>query len=142
MGYLDVLSSKKVKYWPKHVPCNAMKAFFDVDRVNVGKDNTVAGTLDRIQYNIWVVKEPNYVIKMMLCGRQLNKFDSCKGGWKGGRGGLLVSLLITRAHLIGIFGIGTLLMILTIYIMLYHQMKIVNHDAVGSSCVLFHFGSL
>jgi len=69
---------KKRKYWPKHVPGDAMKAFFQQDGVQVGDFNAVTGRLDGIDYNIWAMKEPDYVMKMMTSGGPLLSNDSCK----------------------------------------------------------------
>ncbi len=68
---------KKQKYWPKHIPGDALKAFLDQDGVQVGDFIAVTGRLDGIDYNIWAMKD-DYVMKMMTCGGPLLSNDSCK----------------------------------------------------------------
>jgi hypothetical protein len=67
----ELIKKRKYLYWPKHVPGDAMKASFDDDGVQAGDFNAVTGRLDRIDYNIWAMKEPNYVMKMMSCSGPL-----------------------------------------------------------------------
>ena len=69
---------KKRKYWPKHVPGDAMKAFFDEDGVQVGDFNAVTERLDGIDYNIWAMKEPNYVMKIMSSSGPLQSDENYK----------------------------------------------------------------
>ena len=87
---------KKRKYWPKHVPGDAMRAFFDADGIQVSDFNAVTGRLDGIDYNIWVMKDPDYVMKLMSCGGPLLSKElqggqmNMAGRWGGG--GTLVTL--------------------------------------------------
>jgi hypothetical protein len=53
-----------------------MQLYFDGKEV--GSIDAVAGTLDGIPYNIWCMKEPDYVMRMMATGRALLADDNCK----------------------------------------------------------------
>ena len=55
-----------------------MEAYFDEDGVQVGDFDAVMGRLDGIDYNIWALKEPDYVTKMMSCGWPLRSVENCK----------------------------------------------------------------
>jgi hypothetical protein len=55
-----------------------MKAFFDDDGVQVGNFNAVMGRWDGIDYNVWVMKEPDYIMKMMSCSGPLRSDENCK----------------------------------------------------------------
>jgi hypothetical protein len=48
------------------------------DGVQVGDFNAFMGMLDGIDYNIWAMKEPNYVMKMMSCSGPLQSDENCK----------------------------------------------------------------
>jgi len=69
---------KKRRYWPAGVPGDAMQNFFDEDGVDVGDCHAIAGTQDGILYNLWGMKEPDYVMRMMATGGPLTAFESCK----------------------------------------------------------------
>jgi hypothetical protein len=69
---------KKRRYWPAGVPGDAMQQFFDADGVNVGDNHAIAGTMDGVPYNLWGMKEPDYVMRMMATGGPLAVFDTCK----------------------------------------------------------------
>jgi hypothetical protein len=55
-----------------------MQDFFDKDRVDVGDCHAIAGTQDGILYNLWRMKEPDYVMRMMTTGGLMTTFESCK----------------------------------------------------------------
>ena len=57
-----------LQYWPVSVPGDAMQARFDRPGVNVGDVDEVSGTQDGVPYNLWGLKEPNYVMRMMATG--------------------------------------------------------------------------
>ncbi len=59
---------KKRCYWPAHVPGDAMNDFCNKEGVQLGDCHTISGTFDTIPYNLWGMKEPDYVMKMMACG--------------------------------------------------------------------------
>ena len=46
--------------------------------VEVGKTDSIQGTVDDVIYNILGTKEPNYVIRMMATGGRLLADDTCK----------------------------------------------------------------
>ncbi|MFM8622190.1 MAG: hypothetical protein ACKOB3_02265, partial [Holophagaceae bacterium] len=62
------------------VPGDAMNAFFDQDGVEAGDCNAISGKFgpEQIPYNLWGMKEPDYVMKMMACGGILRAFENCK----------------------------------------------------------------
>ena len=54
---------KKRRYWPKHVPGDMIDDYFkDKD---VGEVDSLKGILDNIHYDIFCMKEPDYVMKIM-----------------------------------------------------------------------------
>lgn len=67
---------KKRRYWPTLVAGDAMQQYFDGKEV--GSVDAVAGTLDEVPYNIWCMKEPDYVMRMMATGGALLPDDNCK----------------------------------------------------------------
>ncbi len=69
---------KKRRYWPAGVPGDMMQQFFDADGVNVGDNHAISGTKDGVVYNLWGVKEPDYVMRMMSLGGPLAAYDTCK----------------------------------------------------------------
>jgi hypothetical protein len=69
---------KKRRYWPAGVPGDAMQQFFDADGVNVGDNHVIAGTMDGVAYNLWGMKEPDYVMRMMATVGPLAVIDTCK----------------------------------------------------------------
>ena len=69
---------KKRRYWPTGVPGEAMDRFMSEDGVQVGEFNAISGTMDGVPYNLWAMKEPDYVMKMMACGGLLQALDLCK----------------------------------------------------------------
>ena len=54
---------KKRRYWPKHVPGDMIDEYFkDKD---VGEVDSLKGILDNVHYDIFCMKEPDYVMKIM-----------------------------------------------------------------------------
>ena len=56
--------------------CNGQT--LSMDGVQVGDCVAITGMVDGIWYNLWGMKEPDYMIKMMVCGGNLQSFDSCR----------------------------------------------------------------
>ena len=54
---------KKRKYWPKHVPGEAIDDA--MTGKNVGECDSLSGSIDDIKYDIFCMKEPDYVMKIM-----------------------------------------------------------------------------
>ena len=46
--------------------------------VDVGGTYYIQGTVYDIIYNLWVIKEPNYVVRIMADGGRLLTDDTCK----------------------------------------------------------------
>ena len=69
---------KKWRYWPAGILGDAMQQSFDADGVNVGDNHAIAGTMDGVAYNLWGVKEPDYVMRMMSSGGSLAAYETCK----------------------------------------------------------------
>ena len=46
--------------------------------VEVGEIDAIQVTVDYIIYNLWIMKEPNYVMRMMATGGRLLADDTCK----------------------------------------------------------------
>ena len=46
--------------------------------VEVGEMDAIQGTVDDVIYNLWEMKEPNYVMRMMATGGHLLVGDTCK----------------------------------------------------------------
>ena len=77
---------KKRRYWPTLVPGDAMQQY--CDEMEVGTTDAVSGTLDGVHYNLWCMKEPDYVMRMMATGGALLSDDTCKEAsriWTKGR---------------------------------------------------------
>jgi hypothetical protein len=55
-----------------------MDGFMLEEGVQVGDCNTILGTLDGVPYNLWAMKETDYIMKMMVCDGLLQALDSCK----------------------------------------------------------------
>jgi len=70
---------KKWRYWSAGIPGDAMQQFFVVDGVNVGDnhDHAIAGTMDGVVYNLWGMKEPDYVMRMMVTGLPFAAHETC-----------------------------------------------------------------
>ena len=87
MGLFACVLIKKRQSWPIGVPGDAMQARLDQPGVNVGDVNAVFGTQDGMPYNLWGIKEPNYVMRMMATGGPNSVDDWCKTTtrtWKRG----------------------------------------------------------
>ena len=86
-GVYSAALIKKRKYWPKGVPGEAMQSHFDEEGVQVGDCHAIQGVLEGPTYNLWGMKEPDYVMRMMATGRQLAALDSCnmaRRQWRDG----------------------------------------------------------
>ena len=46
--------------------------------VEVGDIDVIQGTVDDFIYNLWGIKEPNYVMRMMAIGGRLFSNETCK----------------------------------------------------------------
>jgi hypothetical protein len=84
---------KKRRYWPTLVPGNAMDARF-ADKA-VGDVDQVTGVMDNVNYKLFDMKEPDYVMKMMATGGVLETNDSCKMA-KRGNGPTVVHFQYTK----------------------------------------------
>lgn len=76
---------KKRRYWPTLVPGDAMQQHFD--GMEVGAVDAISGELDGIPYNLWGMKEPDYVMRMMATGGALLPDETHKDAvrsWKVG----------------------------------------------------------
>ena len=66
---------KKRRYKPPMVPGKYMEdSFWEVE---VGETYDIQGTVDDVIYNIWGMKDPTYVMKMMATGDQLLADETC-----------------------------------------------------------------
>ena len=84
---------------PAGVPGDAMQARFDRPRVNVGDVDAISGTQDGIPYNLWGMKEPDYVMRMMVTGGANSADDLCKTTtwtWKPGNEEILTTFQYPR----------------------------------------------
>ena len=54
---------KKRRYWPKYVPGDEIDQHFTAKEV--GATDTLKGVLDNVPYDIFCMKEPDYVMKIM-----------------------------------------------------------------------------
>ena len=67
---------KKRRYWPKHVPGKAMD-----DKLNnsdIGTVECLHGQLDNVNYNMYAMKEPDFVMKMMATYGALTPYSDEK----------------------------------------------------------------
>ena len=48
------------------------------DGVDVGDNHVIAGKMDSVVYNLWEMKEPDYVMRMMVSSGQLSENETCK----------------------------------------------------------------
>ena len=67
---------KKPRYWPYLVPGEAMDRMFD--KQEVGASMAISGQLNGKEYFLWGLKEPSYVMKMMVTGGPLVVNDDCE----------------------------------------------------------------
>ena len=77
---------KKRRFWPAMVLGDEMtEAFADA---NVGTLMAISGVLDGVKYFLWGLKEPSYMMKMMVTGGPLIANETCKDQrWKFTDGG-------------------------------------------------------
>ena len=54
---------KKRRYWPKHIPGDQIREYFSTKQV--GDVDAMPGTLDGVQFHVFALKEPNYVLSIM-----------------------------------------------------------------------------
>ena len=54
---------KKQRYWPKHIDGSAIDSHFDFKEV--GKTDSLPGTLDGTNFKVFCMKEEDYVMKLM-----------------------------------------------------------------------------
>jgi hypothetical protein len=69
---------KKRRYWPTLVPGDVMQQHFDEEGMKVGDTDAIQGTMDGQTYNLWGMKEPDYVMRMMATGGALLADESCR----------------------------------------------------------------
>ena len=77
VGVYSCTLIKKWKYWPKGVPGEAMQSFFDVDGVDVGDCHVIQGVMEGTTYNLWGMKEPDFVMLTMVTGGLLDANELC-----------------------------------------------------------------
>ena len=65
----------KIRYWPSMVPGKNVEDHFG--EVKVGETDAIQVTVDDIIYNLWGMKELNYVMKIMATGGHLFLNDTC-----------------------------------------------------------------
>ena len=86
VGVYSCALIKKQKYWPTLVPGEAMQRFFDEEGIEMGGTHAIQGVFEGTTYNLWGMKEPDYVMRMMATGGPLAALDSCKMAkrrWRG-----------------------------------------------------------
>ena len=66
---------KKRRYWPSMVP--GIEIGDNFGKMEVGETDAIQGTVDGDIYNLWVMKEPNYLTRMMVTGDRLLADDTC-----------------------------------------------------------------
>ena len=54
---------KKQRYWPKYIKGDDIKSLFDGK--DVGDCDAWKGQMDEVDFHVYVVKEPNYVMSIM-----------------------------------------------------------------------------
>ena len=64
---------KKRRYWPKHVPGKAMDK--RMESKNIGEVDCIQGKLDNTDYNLFMMKEPDFTMKMMATYGALNPYS-------------------------------------------------------------------
>ena len=67
---------KKIRYLPCMVPSKDMEDHFG--EMEVGETDAIQGTVDDVIYNLWGMKEPDYVTRIMDTGGRLLEDDTCK----------------------------------------------------------------
>ena len=76
---------KKRRYWPTLVAGDVIDHHFQ--SMEVGDTDTVSGTLDNVNYCLWGMKEPAYVMKKMATGGVLFSDVTCKEAEHNGKEG-------------------------------------------------------
>ena len=82
-GGFDCVVIKNRRYWTYMVPSKYMEDHFG--GVDVGETDIIHGTVDDAFYNLWSMKEPNYVMRMMATGGRLladDKSNETVRRWK------------------------------------------------------------
>ena len=67
---------KKQCFWPTGEPGVAMDEHMVGSKV--GSVDAIQGSSEGVVYNLWAMKEPDYVMKMMAMGGSLMTDDSCR----------------------------------------------------------------
>ena len=67
---------KNRRYWPEMVPGKDTEDHFQ--EIYVEDTYSIKGTVDYVIYNLWGMKEPNYVMRMMATGGRLLADETCK----------------------------------------------------------------
>ena len=62
---------KKRRYWPKHVPGDAIIEHFN--NKEVGETDAIHGELDGVWFYLYGMKEPNYIMHVMSTYRTLHE---------------------------------------------------------------------
>ena len=75
-GYFPCAIIKKIIYWPSVVPGKETEDYFG--GVEVVDTDAIQVTVDDVIYNLWGMKEPNYVMRMMATGGRLLADDTRK----------------------------------------------------------------
>ena len=65
-----------IRYWTSMVPGKDMEDNFG--EVELGETDVIQGTVDDVIYNLWDMKEPNYVTRVMATGGRLLVDDTRK----------------------------------------------------------------
>ena len=76
VGVYSCALIKKRKYWPTLVLGEAMQRFFDEEGIEVGGTHTIQGVFEGTTYNLWGMKEPDYILQMMATGGPLGVNES------------------------------------------------------------------
>ena len=62
--HLCTCPHQKRRYWPKHVPGDAIIEHFN--NKEVGETDAIHGELDEVQFYLYGMKEPDYIMQIML----------------------------------------------------------------------------
>ena len=62
---------KKRRYWPKHVPGDAIIEHFN--NKEVGETDAILGELDGVQFYLYGMKKPDYIMQIMSTYRTLHE---------------------------------------------------------------------
>ena len=61
---------KKRRYWPKEVPGKTMDERI-VDKP-IGATDTISGKLEEVEYNLFMIRDKDFTIKLMPVSRKLD----------------------------------------------------------------------